>query len=130
MIWVLFFGFTGILLRFIAFLFGFITAVLPGSLVDGIVTLFSYVGYFRGVFPVDQLIAAFSFFTSFVILLYSVRIILFVYALIPIIGKEVNLPHNVHSEGLRSNSSLGGMNVGRYSSNTSYSEGRKRIFRR
>jgi len=76
-----------------AFLQG-VNFILPEQIQTSFLFLFRQLNYLRGVMPVQDFVLALSFLISIVFLKYLVKVFLFVYALLPFIGKSVKPPHS------------------------------------
>jgi len=82
----------GFLLDMIYNLFSFFSFVIPTEIANAIVKFFSYARIGDVFFPMsDILLAIFTIFSVW-ILMYSVRLVIWVFSLIPFIGKHVNFP--------------------------------------
>lgn len=69
-----------------------IGTIFPTQILNAISSLFQYVNYLNGILPMDTIMLALSIYIKVAIFYYAVKLILFVFSLIPIIGKTVNLP--------------------------------------
>jgi len=71
-----------------------ISNVIPAAIQDGITWFFGFLNYGSGIFPVRTIYAATAFLLGVWVLKYVVRIVLFIFALLPWIGKSVDLPRS------------------------------------
>lgn len=83
----------GLLLRLFAFLFGFFQ--LPGlsKITDAIVYFFGYLNYIGIMFPpLYDILNACGIVLSFFVAFYSLKIVLYLWGMLPWIGKHAKLP--------------------------------------
>jgi hypothetical protein len=78
----------GAILNGIAALFSLLTFVIPQDALAAIANAFSYLAYLQAFFPIDTFLTVASSFFGFLLVWYSWRLIMFVYSLVPGIGKE------------------------------------------
>lgn len=88
---IFFYVFAWILNRF-AYLFSLLNFALPDSVSTSLNYMLGYFGYLKGVFPVDTLFTVAGIGLTFLLLLYTVKLLLWAYSLIPFIGRHVGLP--------------------------------------
>jgi len=80
-----------IVLALILFLLGLIEFVTPLALTNALTESFIGLKYFKGVFPVADLVAVITFLLTFISLVYTVKLIFKIYSILPIIGRPVEL---------------------------------------
>jgi len=81
----------------VLFPFRAISSVIPESIQDALTWFFGFLNYGSGIFPVRTIYAATLFLLGIWVLKYVVKIVLFVFALLPWIGSDVKLPTNESS---------------------------------
>lgn len=64
------------------------TTILPDELFEGVLTIISYFGYMNGVFPIDTLFFCLGVLCSFYIAWYTYKIAMWVWSMLPYIGKS------------------------------------------
>jgi len=106
------FGIGAWFLSMIATILNALTWTIPSAFTDSITSYISYLGYAQGIVPVVAtpgytglagsigLLTLFGYGLSFITLWYTVKLIIWMFALIPWIGKHVPMPHSGgHSSG-------------------------------
>jgi hypothetical protein len=78
----------GSVLFLIRGLFAVFTYVIPTAATDSITWAFSQLAYVQALFPVDTLLEVLTAFLAFILLYFSFRLVLFIYAITPFIGKK------------------------------------------
>lgn len=71
-----------------------ITFVIPQQIPNAFNLIFSYARLGDGIFPISDALLAISTVLMVWVLIYVIKILLFAWSLIPIIGKTVNLPQH------------------------------------
>lgn len=73
--------------------FSAISYAIPGNFQTAIHYFFGYLGYLRGVLPIDNILTAMGSFITFLTYWYAIKLILWIYSLVPWIGKTTTLPN-------------------------------------
>lgn len=73
-------------------IFELITLSIPENISGSINYFLGYFGFLKGIFPVDTAFSVVIIYINFVLLLYSFKIVMWVYAHVPFIGRSKNLP--------------------------------------
>lgn len=92
---------TGAFLNLIYVLFSAISFTIPDEISDSLTYFLSYFVYANGIIPVATLMSALGTIVSFMMLMYTIRIVLFTYHLLPWIGKNVSLPHGTNHKNTK-----------------------------
>jgi len=79
-------------LNLFGLLFQALSLAIPQNIEDSIAYFAGYINYFRGFFPIDQLINVIIFYILFLTYFYTVKIILWGVGHIPWLGKHEPLP--------------------------------------
>jgi len=72
----------------IAFLFSALNFVFPPEAIAALTWAVSQLAYLQALFPVDTLLDVSFAYLAFLLLFYTFRIILFAFALLPVIGRK------------------------------------------
>lgn len=92
MIWVPFFFILSLPLKLFLWLFGLITFELPNAFYTSISFLGNMISYADFLLPVDQLISAFIVYLQFILVWYTLKVLVWVLQHIPVVGKNVRTP--------------------------------------
>lgn len=79
--------------------FKLLSFVLPYQIKDMITYWVSYLGYVKGFFDVNTFLLVLGIYINFLILLYTFKVVKWVYAHLPWIGRHKELPHMASSKG-------------------------------
>lgn len=82
----------GTILNLFAFLFGIVQFVLPAEIENAIIYVFDKLNYFRGFVPITDLLNALSILITFFTFWYLIKIFLWLFSLLPWIGKTTEPP--------------------------------------
>lgn len=90
--------FGSLMLSLIAQLFSLLNFVIPSQIADSVIYFISFLAYVKPIFPIDTLMQSVGVVLSFYALIYVLKIILWAYAMLPWVGKEIPLP-TISQEG-------------------------------
>lgn len=79
-------------LNLLGSLFGLLKFAIPNQVESSIEYVMSYLAYFQGIAPMDQVLDAIGFYLVFLTLYYTVKIILWGISHIPWLGKHTTVP--------------------------------------
>jgi len=92
MIFNILFFLAGALLHSIVLVLTPLTQAIPSQIQTSISSIFGYLNYFRGWFPVNTLMQVVSVYLGVLVLVYTWRLVLYVFALTPWFGKDIQPP--------------------------------------
>lgn len=84
--------------------------IIPDKWTEAVEYMFSNLGILQGFFPVAELLQVFGWFYSFLIVWYGFKGVIWIYGMIPYVGKSVGMPNGVPAEN---NVNLRGNDEGR-----------------
>lgn len=68
------------------------TNIIPDQLYNSVTTFIQYLAYLNPIFPIDTLLYCISTLAIFFTCLYIIKILLWIWSLVPYLGNHVNLP--------------------------------------
>ena len=89
--------FFGLIFAMLGSLLSLISYTLPSQITTAITYFLAYFSYLQGFFPVSDFFIAIGFLISFWTLWYGYKVILFGYAMLPMIGKGRQSHPKLHS---------------------------------